>query len=75
MSEDDRQQHSDRFRTVANRYPRRVAEAYGGDLARAMGDDDATVAERVRQWEIAQGLEPTDWIAVGKAEGRGGSAA
>lgn len=27
-------QHSDRFRRVATRYPRRVAEAYEGDIAK-----------------------------------------
>ena len=37
------------------------AFAYNGNMAAAVKDDDATVAERVRQWEIARGLEPRDW--------------
>ena len=36
-----------RFRRVADRYPMRVNEASGGDLAAAAKDDDATVASWV----------------------------
>jgi predicted esterase len=63
-------EHTDRFRKVANRYPRRVNEAYSFDIARALADDDETVAATVAHWEAAQGLEPRDWIAIGHAEGR-----
>ena len=48
--------HPERFRAVSNRYPRRVSEAYDGDLQAAASDDDATVAARVAGWEQAQGL-------------------
>ena len=48
----------------------RVNEAYGGDLAAAARDDDAAVAAWVRAYEIAIGLEPRDWVAIGKAERR-----
>jgi hypothetical protein len=63
--------HSQRFRRVANRYPRRVAEAYGGDLARASGDSDDQVAANVAEWERAHGMFSGDWRATGTAEGRG----
>jgi hypothetical protein len=53
-------QHSERFREVSARYPRRVAEAYEGDLLAAGADDDVTVAERVASWEGAHGIEPQD---------------
>jgi hypothetical protein len=33
------------FRRVSNGYPLTVNYAYAGDLARAIADDDATVAE------------------------------
>jgi hypothetical protein len=36
MSDELARRHAERFREVSNRYPRRVAEAYGGDLARAL---------------------------------------
>jgi hypothetical protein len=65
-----RLQHSLRFHRVANAYPRIVAFAYGLDIAAAAKDDDATVAARVREWEIAQGIEPRDWIATGLEQGR-----
>jgi hypothetical protein len=61
-------QHSDRFRRVSTRYPRRVAEAYGGDIARAAADSDAEVAAMVRAWEIREGLRPRDWQAIGLDE-------
>jgi predicted esterase len=61
--------HTNRFRRVSNRYPRRVNEAYGFDQARALADDDATVAATVEAWERAQGLAPRDWVAIGRDEG------
>jgi hypothetical protein len=60
--------HSERFRQVSTRYPRRVAEAYSGDLDRAMADDDEQVAATVSAWEHDHGLEPRDWRAIGVAE-------
>ena len=60
--------HSERFRRVSNRYPRRVAEAYGGDLARAAAATDDEVAATVRAWELAHGLKPRDWQAIGRTE-------
>jgi hypothetical protein len=60
--------HNRRFHRVANRYPMRVNEAYGGDLAAAAKDDDATVASWVRSYEANIGIEPRDWVAIGKAE-------
>lgn len=60
--------HSERFRKVSNRYPRRVAEAYAGDLATALVDTDHEVAGRVRDWERSQGLEVRDWEAIGRGE-------
>jgi hypothetical protein len=65
---DERAAHAERFRLVSTRYPRRVAEAYGGDLARAMADSDEEVAERVRAWEVERGLEPRDWRTIGRVE-------
>ena len=59
-----------RFRRVANKYPAIVTNAYNGDTEAAMKDDDDTVAERVREWEISQGREPRDWVAIGRNEGR-----
>ena len=63
--------HSERFRRVSNRYPRRVAEAYGGDLGEAMADTDEEVAAMVRDWERSQGLEVRDWEAIGRTEAGG----
>jgi hypothetical protein len=57
--------HSERVRRVSNRYPRRVSDAYGGDLGRAMADSDKQVAGTVAAWETSQGLEPRDWVAIG----------
>jgi hypothetical protein len=69
MTDDDqRRRHSERFRRVSNRYPRRVAEAYGGDLARAATDSDEQVAATVRVWEVDQGITPLDWRAIGRVE-------
>ena len=63
--------HSERFRKVSNRYPRRVAEAYGNDLRRALLDSDEQVAATVAAWERSQGLEVTDWTALGAQEREG----
>jgi len=60
--------YSERFRRVSNRYPRRVAEAYRGDLGRAMTDSDEEVAATVAVWEKGHGLKVTDWITLGKQE-------
>ena len=62
--------HSVRFRKVANRYPRRVAEAYDGDIAAAAAASDEEVAARVAAWERSQGLDPRDWRRLGAEEGR-----
>jgi len=59
---------SERFRRVSNRYPRRVSEAYGGDVGRAMAESDEQVAATVADWERAHGLVPRDWQAIGAAE-------
>ncbi len=40
MRPSSRVSHSERFRKVSTRYPRRVVEAYGGDLSRAAADSD-----------------------------------
>jgi hypothetical protein len=61
-------QHSDRFRRVATRYPRRVAEAYDGDIAKAAKDTDEQVAATVRAWEIREGIGPRDWQRIGRIE-------
>jgi hypothetical protein len=60
--------HSERFRKVSNRYPLRVAEAYKGDLSRALSDSDDQVAATVAAWEGRQGLDVTDWALVGEQE-------
>ena len=65
---DDGVRHSVRFRQVSNRYPRRVWEAYDGDLRRAMADSDEEVAATVAAWERDHGLVPRDWVAIGRAE-------
>jgi hypothetical protein len=65
---DTRRRHCDRFRLVSNRYPRRVAEAYGGDLERAMAESDEQVAATVAAWERQQGHSPMDWQAIGAVE-------
>lgn len=66
-----RWQHSTRFRKVANRYARRVFEAYDGDIAQAAADTDEQVAQRVADWERSQGLTVRDWYAWGQVqEGR-----
>jgi hypothetical protein len=55
--------HSERFRKVSDRYPRRVAEAYGGDLDAAMAASDEQVAATVANWEKEHGLPVRDWPA------------
>jgi hypothetical protein len=65
---------SERFRKVANGYPRTVALAYAGDLAAAAADDDTTVRDGVWRWELSQGIEPRDRQAIGLAERRGDDA-
>jgi hypothetical protein len=55
----ERLAHSRRFRKVSDRYPRRVAEAYEGDLSRAMADTYEQVAATVAAWEQAHGLDLT----------------
>ena len=64
-------EHTERFRKVANRYARRVWEAYEGDVDAAMGDSDEQVAATVAAWEREQGLPVRDWYAIGREEGRG----
>jgi hypothetical protein len=57
-----RNKHSIRFRRIGGeRYPRRVVEAYAGDLCAPAKASDEQVAEQVREWEIAQGIEPVNW--------------
>ena len=70
-SESGLRNHSGRFRQVSNRYPRRVAEAYGGDLGRAMAASDKQVAAKVAAWERRHRLPVVNWPALGAAE-RGG---
>ena len=60
--------HVLRFRQVALNYPLAVTKAYGGDMQAAARDSDVIVAARVRQWEIAHGIEPNDWTAIGREE-------
>jgi len=62
--------HSFRWRKVANRYPLRVAEAYGGDIERALRESDEAVAVTVAAWERSHGLTVRDWHAIGEAEGK-----
>lgn len=61
-------EHTNRFRRVSTRYPRRVSEAYGFDQALAMADSDEEVAATVAEWERQQGLTPRDWQAIGREE-------
>jgi hypothetical protein len=64
----DQVAHSVRFRKIANRYPRVVAAAYGGDVAAALADSDDEVAARVATWERDHGLERRDWRRIGAEE-------
>jgi hypothetical protein len=57
--------HVLRFSQVANRYPRRVAEAYGGDLERAAADSDQQVAATVAAWERVNRSTVRDWSSIG----------
>jgi len=66
----ERDAHLHRFGQVSAKYPHIVAQAYGGDLAAAHAATDQQVADRVRAWEVAQGREPSDWVAIGAAERR-----
>ena len=61
-----------RFQKVSKLYPVLVDQAYGGydGLEAAMGDTDEQVASRVHAWEIAQGREPQNWVAIGREERR-----
>ena len=68
---EDQVLHSNRFRKVANDYAHAVALAYGRDLAASARESDEQVAIKVREWEIAHGLEPRNWVAIGIEEGRG----
>jgi hypothetical protein len=54
--------HSIRFRRIGGeRYPRRVVEAYAGDLDGPAQASNEQVAAKVREWEISQGIEPVNW--------------
>ena len=68
MPDDPAVAHSTRFRKVSTAYPFMVTDAYGGDMAEAMADSDGLVAARVAEWERSQGLEPRDWVAIGRGE-------
>jgi hypothetical protein len=57
--------HSNRFRRIDNIFPSVVAEAYGGDIARAAKDNDTKVFAKVKAWEIKQGRKPRDWRWIG----------
>lgn len=65
---DDPFAFSRRLRQVANRFPRRVTEAYGGALDRAKAEPDEQVFATVEAWERSQGLTPRDWLAIGREE-------
>jgi hypothetical protein len=60
--------HSIRFRRVTNRYPGRVAEAYGLDVERALNDSDEEVAAAVAEWERQHDIRVRDWPAIGRVE-------
>ena len=64
-----RRLHSNRFRQVANGYPRTVALAYG-DIARAAADTNEQVAATVAAWERRQGIPIGDWQAIGATESK-----
>lgn len=64
----EREAHLARFGQVSATYPHIVAQAYGGDLAAAQAATDQQVADQVRAWEVEQGREPGDWVAIGAAE-------
>ncbi len=56
--------HSNRFRRVGNGFPRMVATAYGGDIAKALGDTDDQVFAKVRAWQKRQGYQPENLRAL-----------
>lgn len=64
--------HSVRFRTFGDGYPQIVAEAYEGDLYRAMKSTDKQVARMVVKWAKRLDLPLRNWeAAVRVLEGRG----
>ena len=72
-SEHQSRRFNSRFGKVANRYPRRVAEAYDLDFDRAMEDSDETVAATVADWERRHDLPVRDWRAIGRDLNRHGA--
>ncbi|MCD9821622.1 hypothetical protein [Bradyrhizobium japonicum] len=56
--------HSARFRRVGNGFPRMVAAAYGGDIAKALADDDDQVFAKVRAWQKREGHQPENLRAI-----------
>jgi hypothetical protein len=56
--------HSNRFRRVGNGFPRIVATAYGGDIAKALGDTDGQVFAKVRAWQKREGRQPENLRAI-----------
>ena len=57
-------QHAERWSKYGDRFPLRVAEAYAGDLARAMTASDEEVLATVAAGETAPGgVDPVDWRA------------
>jgi hypothetical protein len=56
--------HSNRFRRVGNGFPSMVAAAYGGDIAKALGDTDDQVFAKVRAWQKREGREPENLRAI-----------
>lgn len=61
--------HDLRFKKVAGNYPKRVFDAYDGDIEAALRDSDKQVALRVGVYEVATlGHKPIDWVQVGEVE-------
>lgn len=56
--------HSTRFRRVGNGFPSMVAAAYGGDLDKALRDDDDQVFAKVRAWQKREGHQPENLRAI-----------
>jgi len=56
--------HSNRFRRVGNGFPSMVGAAYGGDIAKALGDTDDQVFAKVRTWQKRQGRQPENLRAI-----------
>ena len=67
-SQKEIEEHSIRFRRVGSGYAHAVALAYDGDLAAAARATNEEVAAKVREWEVAHGIEPRDWVAIGRDE-------